>query len=125
MERRDFLCSAAAVAAGTLVAPPVVKADNQAAQKKYGVKITVVKRDFDKAMNEKYKTGNRGPCDQLAVNHEFIAKMPWVPPEKFCEWAWADIRTYIHMVNISGNPMLTCCTDGNRPVTFRLERVEL
>ena len=46
MERRDFFCSAAAVAAGTLAAAPVLKADDQAAQRKYGVKITVVKRDF-------------------------------------------------------------------------------
>jgi uncharacterized repeat protein (TIGR04076 family) len=45
-------------------------------------------------------------------------------PEKFCEWAWADIRTYIPMVLGQGNPIAVCCTDGFRPVFFKLERID-
>lgn len=130
MERREFISSAVAGAACTLAAAPIINAQetgaaDQAPQKKYGVKITVVKREFDKELNEKIKTDTTAPCPNFADNQEFIVKTPWIPPEKFCPWAWADIRTYIHMVNGGQPTMLTCCTDGARPVFFKIERVEM
>ena len=50
--------------------------------------------------------------------------MPWYPPEGFCDWAWADIRTYIGLVHAGGmEQTVACCTDGFRPVFFKLERL--
>jgi len=52
-------------------------------------------------------------------------------PEGFCSWAWADIqRDVIHM-GLGGDfpwmkkpgVMISCCTDGLRPVVFKLERI--
>ena len=54
-------------------------------------------------------------------------------PDGFCGWAWRDIYKDLSVLNFGGNfwpnwmkpgEMLTCCTDGVRPVTFKLERLE-
>ena len=46
-------------------------------------------------------------------------------PEGFCDWAWADIRVFIHDVTAGMmDRTVACCTDGYRPVFFLLERVE-
>ncbi len=54
-------------------------------------------------------------------------------PEGFCGWAWRDIGKDVSILRFGGNfwkdwmkpgEMLTCCTDGVRPVSFKLERVE-
>ena len=130
MERREFLTTLAAtsgcaVAAATLEgADGSVRADGQA-QKKYGVKITVLRRGFEKDFVEQLKTGPKGPCTRFTDGQEFTVSSQWAMPEKFCEWAYADIRAYIPMVLGQGNPIAVCCTDGFRPVFFRVERIEL
>jgi uncharacterized repeat protein (TIGR04076 family) len=45
-------------------------------------------------------------------------------PEGFCEWAWADVRSYVS-ANFHGGdfPTVACRTDGFRPVFFRIERL--
>lgn len=56
-------------------------------------------------------------------------------PAGFCDWAWADIWKDILMVaNKAGAvpdgekadlaPQFTCCTDGLRPVIFKVESME-
>ncbi|MGA2470988.1 MAG: TIGR04076 family protein [Solirubrobacteraceae bacterium] len=51
---------------------------------------------------------------------------PWDAPEGFCQWAWADLRSIIHRIH-AGNPttMVSCCTDGLRPVFFKFEAVDI
>jgi uncharacterized repeat protein (TIGR04076 family) len=54
-------------------------------------------------------------------------------PEGFCAWAWADIHKYILMIMggggydvpwvIPGHAAIACCTDGYRPVIFKVERI--
>ncbi len=129
MERREFLtnlapASACALAATVGVAEGRPHAGDQA-QKKYGLKIAVLKRGFEKEFVDQLKTGPKGPCTRLADGQEFTVTSQWSMPEKFCEWAWADIRTYIPMVLGTGNAIAVCCTDGFRPVFFKIERVEL
>jgi uncharacterized repeat protein (TIGR04076 family) len=130
MERREFLtnlapasaCALAATAPGTAADDP--RAGDQA-QKKQGVKITVLKRGFEKEFVDRLKTGPKGPCTRFTDGQEFTVTSQWAMPEKFCEWAYADIRVYIPMVLGTGNPIAVCCTDGFRPVFFKVERVEL
>ena len=72
-----------------------------------------------------------GPCGLFEDGQEFIQE-DWRPPEGFCPWAWADIHKEIILVRRGGSqggPMqegtaIACCTDGFKPVVFRIERVE-
>jgi uncharacterized repeat protein (TIGR04076 family) len=130
MERREFLntiatASACAAAATTLEAAESESQTGGQATKKLGVKITVLRRAYEKDYVEKLKTGPKGPCTRFTDGQEFTVTSQWAMPEKFCEWAYADIRAYIPMVLGQGNPIAVCCTDGFRPVFFKIERVEL
>jgi uncharacterized repeat protein (TIGR04076 family) len=130
MERREFLTTVAATSACAMAASTLAGAENGSSagaqtQKKYGVKISVLRRDFEKEFVEKLKTGPKGPCTRFSDGQEFTVTSQWSLPEKFCEWAWADIRIYIPMVLGQGNPIAACCTDGFRPVFFKLERIDL
>ena len=51
-------------------------------------------------------------------------------PEGFCCWAWCDIQKYVLTLARGGNfrgakpgAFITCCTDGFRPVLFKVERM--
>ena len=54
-------------------------------------------------------------------------------PENFCEFAWIDIYKYIFTLLFKGNfdiwmkdseTVIACCTDGIRPVFYKIERIE-
>ena len=99
------------------------------------VKITVVK-----TINNKDIFGDNPPvgfkipreCDRLEVGQEFIVDEVGGFPFGFCPWAFADIqRDIIHLRYGGDFPWmkergvnLSCCTDGIRPVIFKLERIE-
>jgi len=132
MERREFviaaaagpICAAASSAAKTTETRPGTRDQTPQSQKKYGVKITVLRRDYEKEFVDQLKTGPKAPCARFSDGQEFTITSQWSMPAKFCEWAWADIRTYIPMVLGQGNPIAACCTDGFRPVFFKLERID-
>ena len=97
------------------------------------VKITVVKK-----VNNKDMFGDNPPlgftgvpeCDRLELGQEFISEGGC--PEGFCAWAFADIHRDITHLHLGGDypwmkqkgTILSCCTDGVRPVIFKLERIE-
>jgi len=70
-------------------------------------------------------------CDQFELGQEFVLDTINCPPG-FCGWAFADIqRDLVHVFFRGSYPWLkekgvavSCCTDGLRPVVFRLERIE-
>ena len=54
-------------------------------------------------------------------------------PENFCDWAWHDIYKIVITLVSKGNfdiwmkekgTAISCCTDGIRPVVFKLERID-
>jgi uncharacterized repeat protein (TIGR04076 family) len=53
-------------------------------------------------------------------------------PEGFCSWAWADIQRDVTMLRYGADPpwiripgtAIASCTDGRKPVVFKIERVE-
>ncbi len=53
-------------------------------------------------------------------------------PDGFCSWAWADMQRDVTMLRYGANPpwirvpntMITSCTDGRKPVVFKIERIE-
>jgi uncharacterized repeat protein (TIGR04076 family) len=69
-------------------------------------------------------------CDQFKEGQEFIMGLEC--PPNFCSWAFADIqRDIIHILMGGSYPWvkeegvaISCCTDGFRPVIFRIERVK-
>ena len=98
------------------------------------VRITVVKR---LNMNEIHGDADLGCsaeldalCPAFTEGQEFIVTTG--QPEGFCAGAWADIYRHITVLRWGGHypwmnedgKYLTCCTDGFRPVVFRLERLE-
>ena len=87
-------------------------------------KITVLKRTIYQDLYDKYK-GRKGElCPVLKDNQEFLVTSPYRPPEGFCKWAWADIRHYIQSVYYERpDIVIACCTDGLRPVIFKLESI--
>ena len=102
------------------------------------VRITVVKLAVHEDLIAKYLKHSRHPegfaeCPRWELGQEFIIENWPRRPEGFtCDWAWADIQRDVAMVMFGGNPpwienegtAITCCTDGLRPVSFLVERVE-
>jgi len=52
-------------------------------------------------------------------------------PKSFCDWAWADVQRDVVAMLMGGNALwivpqgaiVTWCTDGLRPVVFKVERI--
>jgi uncharacterized repeat protein (TIGR04076 family) len=74
-------------------------------------------------------------CSAFSEGQEFVTSFDKGKPEGFCAWAWDDIYKYI-AVFISGgnmgdsfkwmkdnNSVIACCTDGVRPVVFKIELI--
>lgn len=93
------------------------------------VKITVLKRMIHPDVVDEYASWNMVPCQVFKDGQEFIVEDDTVLPQGFCAWAYADIHKYIMLTRLDGNPRLkqegtaiACCTDGFRPVVFKIER---
>ncbi|KPL23495.1 MAG: hypothetical protein AMJ75_05935 [Phycisphaerae bacterium SM1_79] len=85
--------------------------------------MTVLKKTVHNDLYQKYRGRQGRVCTALEEGQEFIVTSPYKPPEGFCEWAWADIRAAIQGVWSGGNgAVVVCCTDGFRPVIFKLEQ---
>ena len=127
MQRRQFLNSVAATTAGTLAmtaGTPEVRADNQEPSAPQ-CKVTVLRVSFNEDWNREYRNESAGPCPVFQEGQEFILSSPYMHPDGFCHWAWADIRTFVQAVYFGqSGPVVACCTDGIRPVFFRIERID-
>lgn len=102
--------------------------------KRSKVKISVVKK-----MDSKDVFGSQLPetdldrtCLLLKEGQEFVVQEDGKMPADFCSWAWHDIHRDLTVLRFGGNfPWMkepgigyACCTDGLRPVIFRLERIK-
>jgi uncharacterized repeat protein (TIGR04076 family) len=125
MERRHFLGCVGGVAAGASAVAAEQAIPSGTKTKETVCRITVVKRSVEQDLADRFRDGRVRQCDAFKDGQEFTVKQPWSPPEGFCQWAWADIRSYV-MANFHGGdfPTVACCTDGFRPVFFRIECVE-
>ncbi len=124
MKRRNFVTASlgsACALAGTMAAGKTL---GKTTQEAFTLKVTVLKRTLNKEWSKEFRGFEGQKCDQFTDGQEFEVTSPWEPPAGFCPWAWGDIRTFIHKVNDGGmESFLTCCTDGYRPVFFRIERI--
>jgi len=99
-------------------------------------KITVVKRTLqqdliDENLSDEYKEKGLGPCSLFEDGQEFILEDFPGMPEGFCHWAWADIQRDVVSIFFGSDypwakpgTAITCCTDGFRPVIFKVERID-
>ena len=96
-------------------------------------KITVLRRMVNEDFIAEYLGADSsvGPCSLVEDGQVFIQE-DWRPPEGFCPWAWSDIHKEIILVRRGGSQggrmpegtAIACCTDGFRPVVFKIERIE-
>ena len=99
-------------------------------------KITVLKTLYHPDLAEQYRRPDihRGPCPFFTEGQEFVAKMIAERPEGFaCEWAWNDLEKIVLGMMLNAdfgtwmqdpNTFIACCTDGIKPVVFKLERIQ-
>jgi uncharacterized repeat protein (TIGR04076 family) len=102
---------------------------------KHRIKITVIKK-----LSAKEVYGRPLPeladevppyCDRLDVGKEFVVDESGAMPAGFCTWAWHDIYPAVTGLRFGGNftwmkkegMIYSCCSDGARPVFFKLERM--
>ena len=96
------------------------------------VRITVVKNLFHEDLADAYTEGPAWtPCTLLTEGQEFVSEGGIHMPSGFCSWAWGDVHKYTmalargaNFVGVKPGVFVTCCTDGFRPVVFKLERIE-
>ena len=103
-------------------------------------KITALKRAWHGALTEEYldrefSPQGLAPCQEFEDGQVFVVEgMPGPQkPRSFpCEWAWADLQRALTMILFGGEApwidrpgsIVTCCTDGLRPVSFLIERLD-
>ena len=100
-------------------------------------KITVLKRMLNPELAEIYSGVEVTKCPYFTEGQEFIGSL-FEKPQNFCDWAWNDIYKVVSALNLGvnystgvfdnwmkeDNVMVVCCTDGLRPVSFKVERIE-
>lgn len=99
------------------------------------LKITVIKKLSSKDIYGETLPGvseNVIPyCENMEVGQEFIVDEAENKPAGFCTWAWHDIYPEVVGLQFGANfPWMkqegliySCCTDGTRPVFFKIERI--
>lgn len=99
-------------------------------------KITVLKTMFNEDLADEYRRPDvpMGPCPYYTVGQEFtVEHLGERPADFFCDWAWNDIHKLLLAMQLGGDfgrwmkdsgTFITCCTDGIKPVVFKLERME-
>jgi uncharacterized repeat protein (TIGR04076 family) len=98
------------------------------------MKITVVKgftaeEVFDREVPDHFPENFVSPCPMHPEGQEFVMENPNCP-EGFCNWAYADIQKDLVDMWIGGptwrgrKTNYFSCTDGMRPVVFRVELLE-
>jgi uncharacterized repeat protein (TIGR04076 family) len=103
--------------------------------KRHPLRITVIKK-----LSSKEVYGQPLPevsetvtayCDRLETGQQFQVDESGAQPAGFCTWAWHDIYPVVTTLRFGGNfpwmkkegMAISCCSDGARPVFFRIERM--
>lgn len=97
------------------------------------LKITVLRRYRPEEVFEEppVKGAPADACNVYRDGQVFHVEEDGRMPEGFCGWAWDDIYKDVQTLRFHGNfqwfdepgVSVNCCTDGLRPVVFKIERV--
>lgn len=99
------------------------------------VKITVLKKLKPKEIfgdELPAATDIKDACSVFNVGQQFIVGEDGRTPEGFCAWAWNDLYGVLTHLRFGGDfpwmrekgTIVSCCSDGFRPVIFKLERTK-
>ena len=98
------------------------------------VRIAVLRREFYTDLAESYLSegASVGACLLQTEGNVFLYEGGAICPEGLCPWAWIDLYSTIATLYAggdentwyrSGGTRVLCCTDGIRPVVYKLELV--
>jgi len=98
------------------------------------VKITVLKREFYPDLADEFLSegASVGACPIQSVGDVFVYVGDGEKPEGLCPWAWIDLYSAVKALASGGDKndwykdggtRISCCTDGVRPVVYKLEMV--
>ncbi len=100
-------------------------------------RITVLKRSFNREFVDEFVEAKRrehlGPCEMFSDGQEFVTDVISGMPQGFCSWAWDDIYKSLIGFFADGDfgmwyerkdVIIACCTDGTRPVIFKIEKIK-
>jgi uncharacterized repeat protein (TIGR04076 family) len=101
---------------------------------RHKIKITVLKRFVPSEVFKRSPVtpvGTLGACELFRDGQEFVVGTDGGMPEGFCTSAWVSIYPNIRVLSFGGElpwykekgTAVSCCTDGLRPVVFKLERI--
>jgi len=101
---------------------------------RHEVNITVLKRFNPSEVFEKSPVtpvNPLGACELFRDGQEFLVRENGKMPEGFCTSAWQTIFCNVRTLAFGGDlpwfkekgVAINCCSDGLRPVVFKLERV--
>jgi uncharacterized repeat protein (TIGR04076 family) len=114
-------------------AKPIERREDMA--KRHPLKITVIKKLSSKEVYGKtlpeFSEVMVAYCDRLEEGQEFRVDESGAMPAGFCSWAWHDIYPALTHLRFGGSfpwmkkegTVISCCSDGGRPVFFRIETV--
>ena len=99
------------------------------------VRITVIKKDLDQDLINKYMTPKRAASTRscsMTIGDSFLISETVMCPDGVCPWAWHDIESFVRIAAFEGklegqqpeNSWVRSCTDAFRPVTFLIEPLE-
>lgn len=100
------------------------------------VRITVLKKSLNEEFVKQYAAAEIHACEAMQVGQQFITGFQ--KPDGFCDWAWNDISRPVMALLVGGsfregpfkgwmkdeNTFISGCTDGLRPVSFLIERLD-
>lgn len=101
---------------------------------RHKVKITVLRRFKPSEVFRKSPVthfGSLEACGTYKDGQEFTVDKDGKMPEGFCTSAWVSIYPSVRLLSFGGDfpwyeeggVAINCCTDGLRPVVFKLERI--
>ena len=100
---------------------------------RHRVRITVLRkfRPGEVFTSEQVKGSPVDACSLFTQGQEFTVDESGRMPEGFCAWAWDDLYKVVTTLRFGGDfswfedlgVSVNCCTDGLRPVIFKLERI--
>lgn len=100
-------------------------------------KITILRRTLQPDLAAEYLHSPLGLCPAFSDGQQFLVGPSLQKPNGFCDWAWNDLLKFVTTLSRGGNfsqdifsgwmrdeaSMIACCTDGLRPVVFKIERL--
>lgn len=97
------------------------------------LKITVLRRLKPEEVftQSPAKHGPSEACHHYKDDQVFYVEEDGAMPDGFCDWAWNDLYKTVQTLRFGGNfpwfeepnISISCCTEGRRPVIFKIERI--